>query len=75
MKKYWIVLIALEALLFIYYKISQPNCEPCLPNQDCRPCISSEQIVVIWIGFMVGVAVLVWRLIDFYKKKYGVLPK
>lgn len=69
MKKYWIGLIVVEVLLFGYYKIIQPICEPCLPNVPCPRCITSEQIVVLWIAFVVAVAFLVWRLFHLLKKK------
>lgn len=73
MKKYWIGLLVVEALLFGYYKFIQPKCEPCLPNVPCPRCISSEQIVVLWIAFVVAVAFLVWRLVFLLKKKSDIL--
>lgn len=69
MKKYWIGLLFIEALLFVYYKIIQPQCEPCLPGQPCPRCISSEQIVILWLAFVVAVAFLVFRLFYLLKKK------
>ena len=73
MKKYWIGLIVIEALLFVYFKMIQPSCEPCLPHEPCPRCISSEQIVVLWIAFVVAVAFLVWRLVCLLKKKSNIL--
>lgn len=69
MKKYWIGFVVIEALLFVYYKIIQPNCEPCLPDQPCPRCISSEQIVILWFAFVVAVAFLIFRLFYLLKKK------
>lgn len=69
MKKYWIGFIAIEILLFVYFKIMQPKCEPCLPNEPCPRCITSEQIVILWLVFVVAVAFLVWRLFHLLKKK------
>jgi hypothetical protein len=60
---------AIEILLFVYFKIMQPKCEPCLPNEPCPRCITSEQIVILWFAFVVAVAFLVWRLFHLLKKK------
>jgi hypothetical protein len=55
-------LIGVEAALTAYYFYSQPQCEPCLPNIPCEPCISKEQIMTFRTGSFIAVFTLGYLL-------------
>lgn len=50
-----LILIIAELTLLAYYIYQQPQCEPCLPNTDCPPCRSDEQVMAIRAGILIGV--------------------
>lgn len=61
-------LLFVEAVFTAYYFYAQPLCEPCLPELPCPPCISKEQIFIIWIGVIIAVATIIYLLISSLKK-------
>ena len=46
------LLLSIESLSFLLYSYNQPHCEPCLPCEDCPPCLSDFQIAFVWIGII-----------------------
>jgi hypothetical protein len=46
-----IVIVFVEVVLAIWCRLVQPLCEPCLDCNDCPPCISNLQILII--GLMI----------------------
>ncbi len=65
--KFWIGIITLEIFIIFYYKFIQPRCEPCLKDQFCPPCITTEQIILKYIGLTIALAFLIWQMISAYR--------
>lgn len=61
-RKIVIALLAIEAGLTAYFFHMQPQCEPCLPNTPCPPCISDEQIITLGTGVIIGVASIAYLI-------------
>jgi hypothetical protein len=54
--------ILIEVALSGYYFYSQPQCEPCLPDTPCPPCISETQIITFWTGVFIAIVAIVYLL-------------
>jgi hypothetical protein len=67
--KYWVLFIVIEILIFTYYQNNFIQCEPCLPNTPCPPCISSDQVVSFWTGLIIALFFLIWQVIKLVKNK------
>ncbi|NUY81033.1 hypothetical protein HUK80_09015 [Flavobacterium sp. MAH-1] len=66
--KFWLGILHLETLLYYCYKIMQPNCEPCLPNEYCPPCVTQEQTIIKFLGLAIAVLFLIWQMIAAFRK-------
>lgn len=66
--KFWLGILYLETLLYYCYKIMQPQCEPCLPNEYCPPCVTQEQIIIKFVGLSVAILFLIWQMIVAFRK-------
>jgi hypothetical protein len=62
--KFWVLLFIVETLIIYRYNFIQPQCEPCLPNTFCPPCISDEQIIWKYVGFSIVLIFLVLRMVQ-----------
>jgi hypothetical protein len=65
--KYWILLFVAEILVVFRYKDIQPECEPCLPNVYCPPCVSDEQILLKYFGISLLIIFLGKQMIQWIK--------
>jgi hypothetical protein len=44
-----IFLVVVSAIGIWLYQYLQPQCEPCLSNTYCPPCIGKEQLTVLYL--------------------------
>ena len=63
----WILMLVVETLIIYRYNFIQPECEPCLPNVYCEPCISDEQIILKYIGISIAVVFILLKMIQSFK--------
>lgn len=65
-RNHFIKLIAINLILcalFIYYN---PQCEPCINDINCPPCLSKEQYYTLYFG---TVANLIFGVSYFFRQK------
>jgi len=65
----WLIFILIEILILLYYRAHIIQCEPCLPDTPCPPCITWEQIVSFWTGILIAVGFTLFQIIRFIKKR------
>lgn len=68
----FLIVAIIDALLVAAYYYYQPYCEPCLINDNCPPCISNEQITIIYVIIIfssVYIVSLIWKRIKYSNKK------
>ena len=62
----FVIVLGLGYALFSY---NQPQCEPCLPNTYCPPCIGKEQYAIMYLFGIINLIVLVRIIYISLKKK------
>lgn len=58
-----LLLLAIDLIIVLLYWYYQPLCEPCLDKNNCPPCLSKEQYVLIYFGLAINVLVVAILLI------------
>jgi hypothetical protein len=66
--KILIGLFAIEAAFTGFFFYSQPQCEPCLPETPCPPCISETQIIVFWAGILVAAVIIAYFIFIYFRR-------
>lgn len=74
LKRFFLLLLAIELILVGFYCAFQPQCEPCLPNEFCLPCQSKTQITIQTLALIpiyIGALIFLYRkpLIKYLKLK------
>ncbi len=65
----WLIFIIIEFLILLYFQAHIIQCEPCLPDTYCPPCISWEQIVSFWTGIIIAIGFILFQIIRFIRKR------
>ena len=52
-------LFLLDLILLLLFKYHQPECEPCLDDINCPPCLSEEQYFIIYFGIAVNIVICI----------------
>jgi len=55
---YLLLILLIDLLLIFVFRLYQPFCEPCLSVDNCPPCISSKQYLIINIGLILKLGTL-----------------
>jgi hypothetical protein len=72
--KKFILIVFLDFLFGGLYYYYQPLCEPCINDKNCPPCISQEQVIIVWIAIATNaiyIVYLIWRKITSNPHKDG----
>ena len=65
----WLIVLNFILLIFYYYEGLNIECEQCLPNVYCEPCISDEQYFIVYFGGCLNIIWLIYSIIRDRKSK------
>lgn len=65
--KSFLLLLFFNMLLLLLYKSIHIECEPCLPDCYCEPCICKEQYFIVYFGCCMNIIGLICSMIIWKK--------
>jgi hypothetical protein len=62
-----IILLVVDAILYLIFKHYQPLCEPCITG-ECPLCLSTQQYNIIYLGIIINIIYIPYVIVKSTKK-------
>ncbi len=69
---YGLVFILSELIVLAYFNQYWIRCAPCLPEQDCPVCVSSQQVYAIWAAGIIAILYVGLHSYRFFRKNKNI---